>query len=114
MATTSSTEDLVANLGDGEARQIGEAFVAAGVGHTLVMDLVQRGIEASRRGPLADAEVERMNGDAMKALRARWGSQTEAKWPGLTNYLNRTGLGSDPRLIQKLAARAERRPGRRR
>jgi hypothetical protein len=32
----------------------------------------------------------------------------------LTNYLNPTGLGSDPGLIQKLAARAERKPGRRR
>lgn len=119
-------EEMAANLGEGEARQIGEAFVAAGVGHTLAMDLVQQGVEASRRGPLADAEVERMNGDAMKTLRARWGNQTEAKleaargmiraaeakWPGLTTYLNRTGLGSDPRLIQKLAARAERRPGR--
>jgi hypothetical protein len=37
----------------------------------------------------------------------------EAKWPKLTNYLTATGLGGDPRLIQKLAARAERRPGRR-
>jgi hypothetical protein len=36
------------------------------------------------------------------------------KWSGLTNYLNPTGLDSDPRLIQKLAALAERRPGRRR
>jgi hypothetical protein len=39
--------------------------------------------------------------------------EAEAKWPGLTDYLNRTGLGSDPRLIQKLAARAEHRPERR-
>jgi hypothetical protein len=36
------------------------------------------------------------------------------KWSGLTNYLNPTGLDSDPWLIQKLAALAERRPGRRR
>lgn len=119
-------EEMAANLGEGEARQIGEAFVAAGVGHTLAMDLVQQGVEASQRGPLADAEVERMSDNAMKTLRARWGSQTEAKleaargmiraaeakWPGLTEYLNRTGLGSDLRLIQKLTARAERRPGR--
>jgi hypothetical protein len=59
-----------------------------------------------------------------KALEARWGSQAaaklelargmireaEVKWPGLTNYLNATRLGSDPHLIQKRAAR---RPGRR-
>jgi hypothetical protein len=30
----------------------------------------------------------------------------------LRNYLNATGLGSDPKLIQQLVARAERRPGR--
>lgn len=47
----------------------------------------------------------------MKALQERWGDQTGAKiqlakgmiaaaekqWPGLTNYLNATGLGSDPK-----------------
>jgi hypothetical protein len=32
--------------------------------------------------------------------------EAEAKWPGLTNDLNTIGLGLDPRLIQKLAARA--------
>jgi hypothetical protein len=37
--------------------------------------------------------------------------EAEAKWPRLTDCLNLTGLGSDPRLIQKLATRAERRPG---
>jgi hypothetical protein len=36
--------------------------------------------------------------------------EAEVKWPGLTNYLNATRLGSDPHLIQKRAAR---RPGRR-
>jgi hypothetical protein len=30
----------------------------------------------------------------------------------LRNYLNATGLGYDPKLIQQLVARAERRPGR--
>jgi hypothetical protein len=63
----------------------------------------------------------------MKDLQAKWDAQTgaklelakgmirqaEAKWPGLRNYLNDTGLGSDPKLIQQLVARAERRPGRR-
>jgi hypothetical protein len=63
----------------------------------------------------------------MKVLQERWGDQTgaklqaakamikqaEAAWPGLTNYLNATGLGSDPKLIAQLVARAERKPGRR-
>jgi hypothetical protein len=49
----------------------------------------------------------------MKTLQERWGSRTaekvemvrgmvreaEAKWPGLTNDLNATGPGLDPRLI---------------
>ena len=34
--------------------------------------------------------------------------ETEAKYLELANYLNATGLGSDPRLIQKLAARQPR------
>jgi hypothetical protein len=63
----------------------------------------------------------------MKVLQERWGDQTgaklqvakvmikeaSAKWPGLTNYLNAAGLGSDPKLIQQIVARAERRPDRR-
>jgi hypothetical protein len=64
----------------------------------------------------------------MAALEQRWGDQMPAKlelargmiaeaekqWPGLRDYLNATGLGSDPKLIQQLVARAERRPGRNR
>jgi hypothetical protein len=63
----------------------------------------------------------------MAALREKWGTRTgekielargminaaERKWPGVKAYLNATGLGSDPKLIQQLVARAERRPGRR-
>jgi hypothetical protein len=55
---------------------------------------------------------------------AKWGDHTAEKlalakgrideaaprWPGLKNDLNATGLGSDPKLIQQLVARAERRP----
>jgi hypothetical protein len=36
--------------------------------------------------------------------------EASQRWPGLPEYLERTGLGSDPKLIQQLAARAERRP----
>jgi hypothetical protein len=39
---------------------------------------------------------------------------TEIEVAGAENYLNPTGLDSDPRLIQKLAALAEHRPGRQR
>ncbi len=62
----------------------------------------------------------------MRRARRRWGGQAEAKlimarariveadqrWQGMREYLERSGLGSDPKLIQQLAARAERRPGR--
>jgi hypothetical protein len=85
------------------------------------------GIEASRRGPLSDHQIQQRNVEGMKALQERWGDQMPAKlelargmireaekqWPGLKAYLNATGLGSDPKLIQQMVARAERRPGRR-
>jgi hypothetical protein len=63
----------------------------------------------------------------MQTLTDKWGDKAgekielargmirdaERKWPGVKDYLNRSGLGSDPKLIQQLVARAERRPGRR-
>jgi hypothetical protein len=39
--------------------------------------------------------------------------EAATRWPGLPEYLERTGLCSDPKLIQQLAARAERQPERR-
>jgi hypothetical protein len=120
-------EDLAANLQPGEAQQIVGSFIEAGVGRTLAIDLVRQGIEASRRGPLADADIQQRNADGMAELRQKWGPKTaekvqmargmidaaERKWPGVKAYLNATGLGSNPKLIQQLVARAERRPGRR-
>lgn len=120
-------EDLAANLGENEAQQITAAFIESGVGRSMAIDLVRQGVEASRRGPLAEADIQQRNADGMAALKAKWGSKAgekiqlargmirdaEKQWPGLRNYLNATGLGSDPKLIQQLVARAERRPGRR-
>jgi hypothetical protein len=88
---------------------------------------MRMGVEASRRGPLADYQIQERNVAGMAELEQRWGSRTaekldlarsmisaaSTKWPGLKEYLNATGLGSDPRLIQELVARSERRPGRR-
>jgi hypothetical protein len=125
--TAEIPDDLAVNLKDGEGEQIGQALIAAGLGNTTAASFLQMGVEASRKGPLADHEIAKHNSDGMKALKERWGDQTgaklqtakamiqkaSAKWPGLTNYLNATGLGSDPKLIQQLVARAERRPGRR-
>jgi len=120
-------EDLAANLGEGEVQQIVGSFIEAGVGRTLAIDLVRQGVEASRRGPLADADIQQRNADGMAELRQKWGPKTaekvqmargmidaaESKWPGVKDYLNATGLGSNAKLIQQLVARAERRPGRR-
>jgi hypothetical protein len=119
-------DDLANNLKDGEGEQIGQALIAAGLGNTTAASFMKMGVAASRNGPLADHEIAKRNSDGMAALKERWGDQTgaklqtakamiqkaSAKWPGLTNYLNATGLGSDPKLIQQLVARAERRPGR--
>jgi hypothetical protein len=119
-------DDLAVNLQPGEAQQIGQALVAAGLGLTGAASFMKMGVEASRRGALTDDQVQQRNAAGMDALTAKWGSKAgekiqlargminaaEAKWPGVKAYLNATGLGSDPRLIQQLVARAERRPGR--
>jgi hypothetical protein len=42
---------LAANLSEGEARQIGKAFMEADVGRTLANNLMKQDIEASRCGP---------------------------------------------------------------
>jgi hypothetical protein len=126
--TAEIPDDMAANLQPGEGEQIGRAFIAAGLGNTTAASFMRMGVEASRRGPLSDDQIERRNAEGMQALQTRWGDQTAAKlelakgmiaeaekqWPGLRNYLNATGLGSDPKLIQQLVARAERRPGRNR
>jgi hypothetical protein len=124
--TAEIPDEMAANLQPGEGEQIGQAFIAAGLGNTTAASFMRMGVEASSRGPLSDHQIERRNAEGMQALQERWGDQTgaklalakgmireaEAKWPGLRNYLNATGLGSDPKLIQQLVARAERRPGR--
>jgi hypothetical protein len=124
--TAEIPDDLAVNLEPGEGEQIGQALVAAGLGDTTAASFIKMGIEASRRGPLSDHEIQQRNADGMKVLQERWGDQVPAKlelarsmiqkastkWPGLKEYLNATGLGSDAKLIQQLVARTERRPGR--
>jgi hypothetical protein len=121
-------DDLRDNLDDGEQQEIGKALVAAGLGLTTAQSFMKMGIAASRNGPLSDLQIQQRNADGMKVLERRWGDQVPAKlelarsmineastkWPGLKQYLNATGLGSDPKIIQALVARAERMPGRKR
>ena len=117
-------DDLANNLKDGEGEQIGQALIAAGLGNTTAASFMKMGVEASRKGPLSDQQIQQRNAAGLAELRERWGDQVpaklavakdmirqaEAKWPGLKNYLDATGLGSDPKLIQELVARSERRP----
>jgi hypothetical protein len=124
--TAEIPDNLAINLKDGEGEQIGQVLVAAGLGNTTAASFMKMGVAASRNGPLSDHQIQQKNADGMKVLEQRWGDQTaaklqvakamiqeaSAKWPGLKDYLNATGLGSDPKLIQQLVARAERRPGR--
>jgi hypothetical protein len=125
--TAEIPDEMAANLQPGEGEQIGQAFIAAGLGNTTAASFMRMGVEASRRGPLSKHQIQQRNVESLAALEQRWGDQTGAKlelakgmiaeaekqWPGLKEYLNATGLGSDPKLIQQLVARAERRPGRR-
>ena len=104
--TSPTTSPSTFSTGEGE--QIGAGLVAAGLGLTTAASFMQMGVEASRRGPLTDHEVQQRNADGMKVLQERWGDQTgaklqvakamikeaSAKWPGLKDYLNATGLGA--------------------
>ena len=125
--TAEIPDDLAVHLKDGERKQIAASLVAAGLGLTTAASFMKMGVAASRNGPLSDHQIQQRNADGMKVLQERSGDQVPAKlelarsmiqkastkWPGLKEYLNATGLGSDAKLIQQLVARAERRPGRR-
>jgi hypothetical protein len=62
-------EDLAANLQPDEVEQIAAGLIGAGVGVTMARDFVYQGIEVSRRGLLANTEIERMNADGCSACR---------------------------------------------
>jgi hypothetical protein len=124
--TVEVPEDMASNLAEGEAAQIGQAFVEAGLGLTTAASFLKMGIEAVQRGPMSPEAAETRNAAAMAELQKRWGDRTaeklaearamisvaERRWPNIRDFLDRSGLGSDPKLIQQLVARAERRPGR--
>ena len=73
---------------------------------------MKMGVAASRNGPLSDHQIQQRNADS-KGSAGTWGDQVQAKlelvrsmsqkasmkWPGLKEYLNATGLGSDAKLI---------------
>ncbi|HTJ91243.1 MAG TPA: hypothetical protein VL356_13845 [Acidocella sp.] len=100
--------------GDAARAKLAEAFVAAGAGQTVARELFADAAAAAKPGytppSAAAAEAE---------LRQLWGSQYETKIngaaelvrkaaavdPSITEFLERTGLGNDPKFIRKVAAR---------
>jgi hypothetical protein len=119
--------EMAAAAQAGEMDQAREAFVAAGIGHTLAGALVEQAKEAFRAGPVPADRLAAMETETRAALQKRFGKNTEAKiaaaqsivaeaavkWPGIKDWLEQSGMGNCPKLIQRLAARAERRPGKR-
>lgn len=67
--------------------------------------------------------ISPLSDNAMSALRQKFGADADAKveaargvieraaqrWPGVWDFLDRSGLGDSPRLIEQLAIRAARR-----
>jgi hypothetical protein len=117
--------EMAAAAVPGELDQVKAAFVSAGIGSTLANALAEQGKEVFRNGPMPADQAAAMEVSTMAELNRKWGSKAPAKiaaaqsviaeaaksWPGIVEYLNASGLGNDPKLIARLAARAERRPG---
>lgn len=119
LADIIGAEDLE-TLPAGEAAQIQAAFVEAGVGIGLAGSLLRearsalRAHSAGHPAPSPD--------DCMAALRRQHGdratevvesanelvTRAETKWPGIRDWLDRSGLGNNPKVISRLAARARR------
>jgi hypothetical protein len=120
-------KDMAAAAQAGELDLVRHAFVDAGIGHQLANALVEDAKAAYLAGPMPADKVAAMEVSTMAALTKKWGSKTEAKiaaaqsviadaavrWPGIKDWLEQSGMGNCPKLIQRLAARAERRPGKR-
>jgi hypothetical protein len=71
--TAEIPEDLAGNLMEDEGEQISQALVAAGLGITTAASFIKMGVEASRRGPLSDHQIQQRNAEGMAALTLRRG-----------------------------------------
>lgn len=110
-------QDVAGQLGPDELPQVKAALIAAEVGHTLAGSFVQQAT-AAMRSPITTTPEQ-----AADALRQKFGAAADAKiaaargmiekaaekWPAVWDFLDRTGLGNSPKLIEQLAARAARR-----
>lgn len=110
-------QDVVGQIGAGELPQVKAAFVSAGVGQTLANSFLDQATSAIRE-PITTTPEQ-----AHAVLRQKFGAGADAKiaaaratiaraaekWPQVYEFLDRSGLGNSPRLIEQLAAHAERR-----
>lgn len=113
--------DLLPQMDPAEVEQFREALVAGGAGSTTARQ-VMTVAEGYMRGTAEPMTMEA----GRAALEQRFGrhaaakvaaaqeviAKASAKWPGLVGWLEETGAGNDPRLIEKLAARASKMPRR--
>lgn len=93
------------------------AMLHAGVGITLAGKFFGMFLESAKGNPAKLTEAK-----AMETLQGRFGDKTAAtiedargfvrqlgaKWPGVTRFLNESGLGNDPRMIALLAQASRR------
>lgn len=109
------TEVDMTDQGERERADLVAAFEHAGAGQSLAQELYLDAVGANK-STYRQASPE----SAMAELKALWGDRYDAKVaaarelvrkaaeknPEITEFLNRTKLGNDPKFIRKLAARA--------
>jgi hypothetical protein len=100
--------------GDKARAKLAEAFAAAGAGPTIAAEIYADAARAAR-----ETYKPTSTEDAATELRELWGDQFQSKIdacrqlvqraaaadPSIIGFLDKTGLGNDPRFIRKIAAR---------
>ena len=93
-----------------ERAQALEALVHVGVSASEAGTLWSVGMSALK-APLATNQsgaLQSLGADALVADAKEVVAKAEKSWPGIKDFLNRTGLGNDPATIRFLAARRNR------
>ncbi|WP_233850450.1 hypothetical protein [Paraburkholderia sp. HD33-4] len=94
-----------------EREQALAAFVHAGIGVSAAGALWSAGMAALKQ-PVTTNQAGAMaalgdNADTTVAAARAVVAQASTKYPGLKDFLNRTGLGNDPSVIRYLASKAK-------
>jgi hypothetical protein len=108
-ATSRYPDDVTPNAAERE--QALAAFVHAGIGVSAAGALWSVGMAALKQ-PITTNHAGAMaalgdNADATVAAARTVVEQASTKYPGLKDFLNRTGLGNDPGVIRYLASKAK-------